>query len=96
MKAYELIADPKNWRKGGYAYDAHGKSCWWNDPEAVCFCAGGAIRRCYDGVEFKEKGQLLRDEVVKLGFETVAKWNDAEATTHEEVITTLKKVEDGS
>lgn len=49
------IEDPKNWTQGDFAKLADGRGATSYDPDAVCWCAIGAVRA--------EAG--LRDEVVE-------------------------------
>lgn len=46
-EARELISDPKRWTRGVLARDAEGRSTGRGPfvPEAVCFCAFGAIAK---------------------------------------------------
>jgi hypothetical protein len=48
-QARELLSDEERWTRGSYARDAEGKVCGWNEPEATCFCAEGAIFRVSGG-----------------------------------------------
>ena len=44
--AQDLIRDPKHWTQRAYARDRHGAGVGSNHPNAVCWCADGAIRKC--------------------------------------------------
>ncbi len=41
--ARDKIADPKNWCQGSYAKDEDGNNCPTHSPEAVAWCARGAV-----------------------------------------------------
>lgn len=45
IAARAVIADPKNWTKGSFAKDANGHKRYAIAPEAVCWCALGAVMR---------------------------------------------------
>jgi hypothetical protein len=47
MKAHELIADPEHWTRHAYARNSDGLPTDPEAPDAVCWCALGAIHRCY-------------------------------------------------
>ncbi len=47
MKAYELIANPSRWTKGGFAKSQYGEIVDPCDSSAVCFCLLGALRRTF-------------------------------------------------
>lgn len=47
MKAWQLISDRGFWTTGTRARDAGGSAVAPNSPEAVCWCANGAIDACY-------------------------------------------------
>jgi hypothetical protein len=44
-KVYELLGDRSKWVVGRLAVDADGASVWPNDPDALRFCAAGAISK---------------------------------------------------
>lgn len=46
MKAHELLADESKWTTGSYARKANGAPVHFDSPEAVCWCAAGAIWKC--------------------------------------------------
>jgi hypothetical protein len=43
-KAKALIDDQGKWIRGGLACDSHGHPCEPHNPDAVCFCALGALQ----------------------------------------------------
>lgn len=50
-EARELISDPKRWTQNHFARDRRGEFISPIHPEAVCFCAGGALAKV-DGTSF--------------------------------------------
>lgn len=44
-EARSLIASEDRWTKGWYAMNANGRSCLPTAPEAVCWCAEGALAK---------------------------------------------------
>ncbi len=47
QQAIDLISDPNKWTKNALARDKYNnKLINSNSPEAVCWCAVGAIRKC--------------------------------------------------
>lgn len=80
------IAKPENWRKGGYAADAHGRTCSFDDPEAVCFCAEGALFSAVrDDSRLNNAYELVRAALpTKVTF--LPAFNDAETTAHADIL----------
>jgi hypothetical protein len=92
------------WKKGGanmlLQKNANGKTVWYTDPNAVCWCMDGAISAAYR--------QLAQMEIIYnavwrfLGFGDTGRgrfnpmvvWNDAKERTQQEVVNVLKTVED--
>lgn len=91
MKAWELI-EQTGWCQNVYARAANGQGASVEDPNAVSYCARGAIEvthkndltdaidRLYQGIH--DKYRL-----------TVIEWNDAPERTKEEVIAVLKELD---
>lgn len=46
--ARDLIANPLCWTQGAFARDSAGNSIMWEAPDAVCWCAVGAVMRVTD------------------------------------------------
>ena len=74
----------------GQAVRADGTATWSNDPEAVGFCAGGAILRAYG---YAHCGEPAYRAAVACGCETVMDFNDAPGRTKEQVIELLKRAD---
>ena len=75
MKAFELLSDESKWCKQVVARTIGGILCDWNSPEAVRWCAMGAVLKCYSMTD------EMRPTMIKLwrGLkgESIAVWNDA-------------------
>lgn len=93
LKAWELLSKPEKWTTGDYAKDAHGSYVGTSDPQAVCFCALGAILRCYkdDDTKRREVSNQLGEHLYKQGFVSIAAWNDE--VGYETVHSTLKELD---
>lgn len=66
-EARDLIADPKCWTQGELARDAGGSPCDPDAPEAVCWCAAGAIFKV-EGAGVGEALQAFRASMREYGF----------------------------
>lgn len=99
MKAHELLAKPERWTKHAMARLANLTPVNVGHPQAVCFCAIGALARCYnDGTvegtsRFVSVRSKLRERVKQLGFSGIIGWNDDGVRTHEEVLAVLKELD---
>jgi hypothetical protein len=95
--ARALIADPKHWTQGELARDADGNPEDEYQPEAVCFCSVGALMRAARVVgddlnearfgAFTQVGNITLD----LRGLTIVEFNDAEDTTHADVLAVFDK-----
>lgn len=90
--AGDLLAQPGAWTQHSFARDDLGADIMYNRPEAVCWCALGAIRK----IAFEHGGSVfnafnLLSDVLD---EPVTVWNDAEGRTQEEVIEAFRKAEE--
>ena len=45
LRALEIVSDENKWTAATLARDQHGRSCAFQAPEAVRFCAVGALAR---------------------------------------------------
>ena len=85
--ARELLSTPERWTKGWSARDAAGNRLATTDPDAVCWCAGGAVERITGGsTQSGGKAEIvlaivLPDKAICLGL-----WNDAPSTTHADIL----------
>ncbi len=83
--ARELLSDEKRWTKGALARDKDGHETGIAvDPDAVCWCAYGAIEHC------NKEGygaEIAMNRVVRgLGWPSIGAFNDADSTTHADVL----------
>jgi hypothetical protein len=80
----------KGWVKGTSAVDAIGESVSVYSPDAVCFCASGAIAAGGRWNDDKELADELFTFVVRQieerRFLRYTKWNDAPGRTQDEVL----------
>ncbi len=84
--ARELLSDPAKWIKGAYAKTAAGSVVDATDPDACCFCALGAMRKCggEDNEDDTPAAWALRDAANE---KTSAHYyNDAAKTTHADIL----------
>jgi hypothetical protein len=89
MKVKELLDSPERWTKGFQARNALGRPAMANSKQAMCWCLGGAINRCYPTIEHR---RVVLDrifetvpEIVVLHNDSLAEWNDAPERTFEDV-----------
>lgn len=88
VKAIDYIR--KGWTQNRFARDADGKgtTSWY--PEAVCWCAQGAINAAYHHYEDARKAAF--DAFAKvIGITAFVDWNDSPERTHVEVIEAFEK-----
>lgn len=95
MKPSELLKQ-KGWTQDAYARDKNGEPIGHLDCEATCFCALGAIKRCYgisDGSTGKEVFNILSKY---LGFrgklDNILIWNDSKDRSAEQVISAFEAI----
>lgn len=115
MKASELltrararIALPEAWTKRWFARDAGGNKINETDPDAVCFCAIGAVSAECTEITGSRRIRQVEDACTYLRREApsqvgVSHYNDRDTTTHADVlawfdraIAAAKKAELGS
>lgn len=89
MKAYQLLEKPEAWTKGAAARDRDGRSVDFNHPDAICWCVTGAIEKCYPcNISNRDARNRLKAAVRAVDW--IHKWNDAQTTTHSQVLEVLK------
>jgi hypothetical protein len=97
MKLKELLSSPDKWIQGHYALDAEGDVIDAQDPDAVCFCLQGAIRRCYnDGKEpyrFTDEYKGVKSRILHEIGEPITTWNDAPERTFEDIKQLVEKLD---
>jgi hypothetical protein len=90
--ARELLDEPHHWTQRTYARDLHGAPTDYRGPNAVCFCALGAVNRSADDDETAPSswaihvGQAAARVVGTYVDAPVASWNDRPGRTHAEVV----------
>jgi hypothetical protein len=94
-KAAGILSEPGAWGQGDYARDAKGAIIDTIEagdplpPEAVCFCAAGAIWKAGGkGWSKLDASCLYLQGVLDThdAYEPIASWNDAEGRTAEDVV----------
>lgn len=87
IAARDLITPPERWTTGFRARFENRMLCDPRDPDAVCFCAVGAIHKfCYD----ERWTDTSAFKLLRLGMDPtmdyvdIARWNDTH--THAEVL----------
>lgn len=90
MKVKELLASPSAWTQGSYARDKDGYHTFIDNPQAYCFCLGGAVIRCYkDPYECDEAYRKLLEAIKKrtgLEVSLLFVFNDDPKTTHADIL----------
>ena len=95
MKAHEKLSDESKWTKGYYAKDDKGRHILETHPDAVCWCAEGAINFVYgtDGALRSEAICKLEKVIPVQDGNWLARWNDAPERTFAEVRDLLLKLD---
>lgn len=96
MKVYELFQQPGiNWIQNDLSLDGKGHEVFYNDPSACCFCLIGGISKCYQSTTSTYSRMWKRsfDHVKKIGYESVAEWNDDPKRTKEDVVALCKELD---
>ena len=92
-KARELLTPEGAWTKEGWARN---KQHWFVAPEspnAVCWCARGALRKVSGGYTREELDAeiVLQDTLGLTHTGSIADWNDAEERTQDDVLEAFTK-----
>lgn len=89
IAARAVIGEPKAWIKGMNARAADGIEVDSHDPNAVCFCALGAVNRV---TERFGDGHCARDALREaINDFSIDNWNDDPETTHADVLAAFDK-----
>lgn len=91
MKAWQLIDSPEKWTQKSFARTDGGSDVSVFSSYAVCFCAYGALTRCYPGESDYQNAVAKLRKAVPHGY--VAGWNDAKGRTWQEVHAVLKELD---
>lgn len=85
--------DPTRWTTKLMAQTADGKPCWYNSPQAVCWCTLGAIQLIYGDATYAADGpvQRLTAHLKLEPNEAIASWNDK--TPFDQVLLALQGAE---
>lgn len=96
--AKALIADPKNWCKGVGSTTASGVRCFYNEPDAVRFCAVRAIERIAKTVdEFCAAMVLMQQAGCKRSANFVLyQYNNRLTTTHADMMSLFDEAIDNA
>jgi hypothetical protein len=89
IAALAMIPTPNDWTKGVDARDANGDPVEAGDPDAVCYCALGAIERNGNAVSPWEytKAVLALEAAIPEGFRLeVFEYQDLPEITHADVL----------
>lgn len=92
-KAVVLLRPPEAWTQGRAARDASLQSVAPESPDAVCWCALGAVQAISPGsgeaTRLRTRAYWLLGGVI--GSRALVNWNDAPERTHAEVIQAFEK-----
>lgn len=91
LKQAACLLREKGWTQNEYARDGEGRPCDPNSPEAVCFCALGAIRRSTLDRRAMRKAIDLIKKASKHP-NGIDVWNDETGRTADEVIDLLEEL----
>lgn len=91
MKAYELLDSAEKWTQGCYARRASALGTHLDDSDAVCWCAEGAILKCYERAVDRVSAYVRLEKVI--GGDHIPDWNDATGRTWGEVHAALVKAD---
>ena len=88
--ARALIDAPEKWTKGTEARDAHGFRVRFESPDAVCFCAVGALLGALHRAGNDDDGECVAlrrlRKALPIGFADVVSLNDHPDTTHADIM----------
>lgn len=87
----DLLADPKRWTQGSYARDADGNPLSYRHPDAVCLCLDGAVIEIAGDTEGARYTEMQAHLEAQNDGNNYANFNDAEDTTHADVLAFLDK-----
>ena len=86
MKAWELLTDPTHWTKGHLACNNKGESRFPHEKSVTCWCAVGAIQKCYPR---EDQFHLIHTLSKQVG--NIPRWNDT--SDHATVLAKLKELD---
>lgn len=80
----ELLATPNKWTKKASARTARGRIVNVDDPDAYCFCIGGALRKISDcdiHLHFNARHWIWRAIRNRSEYTTMSTYNDSDETS---------------
>jgi hypothetical protein len=89
--AKKLIETPDKWTKGAFGRTSEGHYRQFPEEvkDAVCWCAGGAIKMIAPNFSDTELAWQMFERAV--GIFSIPPWNDSEFRTHDEVMAGFDK-----
>jgi hypothetical protein len=79
----------RGWTQGDFARDHNGNSVHFSSPNAVCWCAVGAVKACYRGAGQYDAMQLLRNTINR---QYIDHWNDDRRRTKRSVLKVFESI----
>lgn len=76
MKAFELLLDRNKWTQRAFARDEDGKYCGAGNTSAICWCARGAIDKCYGMTDSRAVSLIAYKKAKELFNSTLMSVND--------------------
>ena len=90
MKMRELFSDDSKWTQGAFARNKQGVEVDVGNPDAVCFCFQGAMRKCYGKNSYKIIDKLDNSRGMLF---SITAWNDAKERTFEDIKNLVEKLD---
>lgn len=95
MKVWQLLDSPEKWTQREYARASDGRAIFAESPYACRWCILGAIQKCYgtgeEALQAREKIDVYN--ITKGKHWLISIWNDAPATTWQEIYDTCKELD---
>jgi hypothetical protein len=88
--AADLLEKPGAWTTRTCARDRQGNTTGWDEDDAECFCALGAIFRAGKG-DVSGADDFFGKALGGLGWGSIAPFNDAPGRTQDEVVAKLRE-----
>jgi hypothetical protein len=85
-EAHDLIIAERNWCKGSGAVTPTGRKVSASDPDAVAWCALGALSRVAKTNGLRSNTAKVLWQTLPFDFYTVTSFNDDDDTTHGDVL----------
>lgn len=98
MKVHELLNSEDKWCKHAFAKNSGNKPTWPIKEDAIRWCAGGALIKCYDNIRLMKEAEVkltnyLRQSISldECPFSVISYWNDK--SDYQTVYKTLKELD---